>query len=172
MNLNRDNYNNINHTDNRLPPQYPVNYQNEVNNLQTPFILNQSLPSTSVNNDNPNRPADYNNEQYILDMDSLYKSLEISNNRNQNTPIRPQVVYHNNPLGNNQHFTNDIPPNTNYQPLINEPVNIQNKPKHVKLKVDLSVRYYCKRYGLNKKKPLHFSCHKCKQKTKSVVEQK
>ena len=53
------------------PPQYPVQ-----NNLSSPFLLDQSLPSTSTNYENPNLPKGYNNEQYILDMDKLYRGFE------------------------------------------------------------------------------------------------
>ena len=64
--------------DQGVPPQYlQVNMGNHPqNNLRSPFILDQSLPSTSSNNANMNYPSNYNNEQYILDMDKLYSGLE------------------------------------------------------------------------------------------------
>jgi hypothetical protein len=211
----------------RLPPQYP-NYSNPQNNLTTPFILNQSLPSTSFNNENPYCPPDYNNEQYILDMDSLYQGYENSiqplniqrnqpqdlniNMTNQSKPLeepqkdqnikkedqnmikekKEELTQNPNQIKPDQYIPINQPtpaprppvrnpPNRNYAPLPNNyHQNNQNnlprrgrnsRPDRVQKSINNSVRTHCKMYGLNKKKPLYFSCHRCKQKTKSIVKQ-
>ena len=208
------------------PPQYPNQvYQN---NLTTPFLLDQSLPSTSVNYENNNFPPGYNNDQYILDMDKLYQGFEnpILHRQNKVKQSNP-----NRPVGTNKNL-NQIPekkeqektenedetlveiiqdieetkkpiekkqpepvPQNNYQPNLNRNINVQNRinqqpyypvpnnnmipqpnrhrnnVSNSQKSINKSIQRHCQIYKLDKKKPIFFNCHQCKNKIKSVVIQ-
>lgn len=204
------------------PPQYPRPVSNQLN---TPFLLDQSLPSTSENQQNPHLPSDYNNEQYILDMDRVYRGLEnpvLRHGQFSKKPQEPILKVENQPeSGPKEDETivdiiediketkkepeneyrvpqsrpvlsgpprprppqqyQPVPPRPQFHPAHTHNVHTHRHHPHPphphpqsitsQKMIDQSISRHCKIFNLDKKKPIYFSCHQCKNKTKSFIKQ-